>query len=80
MSTSASLTDRDLRALVALLDDARADEARVRVIACGLEAVRAGGGETDRTTLARDADAYLARADARQRTRARALLDAAASR
>ena len=61
-------------------DDARADEARVRVIACGLEAVRAGGGDADRATLARDADAYLARADARQRTRVRALLEAAASR
>jgi hypothetical protein len=61
-------------------DDARADEARVRVIACGLEAVRTGGGEADRATLARDADAYFARTDARQRARVRALVEAAASR
>jgi hypothetical protein len=60
--------------------DARADEARVRVVACGAELLRAGGDEADRALLERDALAYLARADARQKPRVRSLLEASASR
>ena len=59
---------------------ARADEARVRVVECGLEAWRAGGQESDRSALLRDSQEYLARKDARQKPRVQALLQAAARR
>ena len=57
-----------------------ADEARVQVVACGLEALRAGRDDADLAAMERDAAAYLARPDAQQRPRVRSLLEAAASR
>lgn len=63
-------------ALAARTTGPLADEARVRGIAAGLEAVRAGGGEADRAAFRRDAGAYLARPDALQKERVRALVAA----
>lgn len=63
-------------ALAARTTGPQADEARVRGIAAGLEAVRAGGGEADRAVFRRDAGAYLARPDALQKERVRALVGA----
>jgi putative zinc finger protein len=54
--------------------EGEADEARVRVIEAGQDAYRLSGEKADRDQLRRDADAYLKRADARQRERVRALL------
>jgi hypothetical protein len=64
------------RALAARVTGPQADEARVRAVAAGLEAVRAGGDETDRLAFRREALAYLARPDALQRERVRALVAA----
>jgi hypothetical protein len=55
-------------------DGKGADAARVRVIEAGLEAYRLGGDEADRLQAQRDADAYLARADAAQADRVRAIV------
>ncbi len=53
----------------------RADEARVRVIETGAEAWRVGGDPSDLARLREDATAYLARRDAAQAARVRALLE-----
>jgi hypothetical protein len=53
---------------------ARGDEARVRVIEAGLLAHELGGDEQDLDTLRNDARAYLARPDAAQAARVRAVL------
>lgn len=56
-------------------DDAgQADEARVRVIAMGVEAWRFERRPEDKSLAERDADAYVKRADARQPARVRELL------
>jgi hypothetical protein len=52
----------------------RADEARVRVIEVGAQAFRLSGEEQDRATVAKDANAYLARPDAAQTERVRTIL------
>jgi anti-sigma factor RsiW len=52
----------------------RADEARVRAIEAGAEAWRRGRDDSDRERAERDGREYLARADARQRDRVRAVL------
>jgi hypothetical protein len=52
----------------------RSDEARVRVIEAGAEAYRLSREEEDRALAERDAAAYLARSDAGQAERVRALL------
>ena len=57
----------------------QADEARVRVIASGLELVRLGAGAEDAATFRRDAESYLAREDAPQKPRIRSMLEEAAS-
>ena len=54
----------------------RADEARVRVIETGAEAWRVGGDPADLSRTREDATAYLAREDAAQAPRARAVLEA----
>jgi hypothetical protein len=54
-----------------------ADEARVRIIEAGLEAWRAGGDPDDLTRARADAEAYLARDDARQAERIRRALETA---
>jgi Putative zinc-finger len=53
----------------------RADEARVRVVETGAAAWRAGGDAADLVRAREDASAYLARRDAPQAVRVRALLD-----
>ena len=55
-------------------DDPRADEARVRVVALGVDLARQTGDEADRALAQKDAADYLARPDAPQKTRVRALL------
>ena len=52
----------------------RSDEARVRVIEAGALAYRLSGEEQDRAQAERDAAAYLARSDAGQPSRVRAVL------
>lgn len=54
----------------------RADEARVRVVETGAEAWRVGAERADLARLREDAAAYLARRDAAQPARVRALLEA----
>jgi len=56
---------------------AQADEARVRVIAAGLELWRLGAGAVDEARFRRDAESYLARQGAPQKPRVRAMLDEA---
>jgi hypothetical protein len=58
----------------------RADEARVRVIETGAEAWRVGGEPADLSRAREDAAAYLARADAVQAPRVRAVLEAIPAR
>jgi hypothetical protein len=53
----------------------RLDEARVRVIEAGIEAWRAAGEGEDLARAREDAEAYLARADARQKERVRRVLE-----
>jgi len=53
------------------------DEARVRVIEAGLEAWREGGEPEDLARAREDAEAYLARDDARLKQRVRGALEAA---
>ena len=55
--------------------DPRADEARVRVVALGVDLARRTGAEGDRAQARKDAADYLARADAAQKERVRSLLD-----
>lgn len=55
-------------------DDASADEARVGVVEQGVRAYRLDRRAEDRATAERDGRAYLARPDARQKPRVRALL------
>lgn len=55
-------------------DPLRADEARVRAIVAAREAWRAGGDEGDDDAFRREAEAYLRRADARQKPRVERLL------
>jgi hypothetical protein len=57
----------------------RADEARVRAIENGAEAWRLGADPADLTRVREDATAYLARADATQGARVRALLESLAT-
>ena len=57
----------------------RADEARVRVIENGAEAWRLGADPADLTRVREDAAAYLARSDATQGARVRALLESLAT-
>jgi hypothetical protein len=52
----------------------RADEARVRVVQTGAQAFRLSGDAEDRAAAERDARAYLARPDALQAERVRAIL------
>jgi hypothetical protein len=59
---------------------AGADEARVRALEAGAQAYRLGRDARDLDDLRADADAYLARADAAQRERVRALLRGVESR
>jgi hypothetical protein len=54
-----------------------ADEAWVRMVEAGFEARTKGGQEEDAIVFERDARAYLARPEARQRERVRGLLDRA---
>jgi Putative zinc-finger len=54
----------------------RADEARVRVIETGAESWRVGGDPADLSRAREDARAYLAREDATQAPRVRAVLEA----
>jgi hypothetical protein len=53
----------------------RADEARVRVVETGVEAWRVGADSSDLARLREDAAGYLARRDAAQPARVRALLE-----
>jgi hypothetical protein len=53
----------------------RADEARLRVVETGVEAWRTGGDAADLARVREDAAAYLARRDAVQAARVRALLE-----
>jgi Putative zinc-finger len=55
-------------------EDPQADMARVRVVTLGAEIARATAKPEDLAQLRADAAAYLARADARQKERVRALL------
>ena len=55
-------------------DDAAADDARVATIEEGVRAYRLEGRAEDRAMAERDGRAYLARPDALQATRVRALL------
>jgi len=55
-------------------EDPRADEARVRVVALGAEIARETSKSEDVAQLRADGTAYLARADARQKERVKALL------
>lgn len=55
--------------------DPRADEARVRVVALGVDLARRTGADGDRAQARRDALNYLARKDAFQKERVRALLE-----
>ena len=54
--------------------DPRVDEARVRAVEAAFEALRASGVAADRRTFDADAAAYLARKDASQKDRVRALV------
>lgn len=56
-------------------DEAAADEARVGIVAEGVRAYRLEGRAGDRALAERDGRAYLARPDARQKPRVRALLE-----
>jgi hypothetical protein len=56
-------------------DEPRADEARVRVIALGIDIARRTGLSSDEAQARKDAADYLARKDAAQKERVRALLD-----
>lgn len=58
----------------------RLDEARVRVIETGIEAWRAGGDSADLSRAREDAEAYLARQDARQKERVRRVLESIGDR
>lgn len=60
------LRERWRRVVEAQPEGPRADDARVRMIEAGIEAYRLGGDEADRLQALRDAEAYLARADAAQ--------------
>ena len=53
--------------------DPRADEARVRVVALGVDLARQTGAEDDRAQAEKDAADYLARPDAVQKERVRSL-------
>ena len=53
--------------------DPRADEARVRVVALGVDLARQTGAEEDRAQVWKDAADYLARPDAVQKERVRSL-------
>lgn len=68
------LRDRWTAVAAAEADPVRADEARVRAIAAAREAWRAGGDESDAAAFRREAEAYLRRADARQKPRVEGLL------
>jgi hypothetical protein len=56
----------------------RADEARVQVIVTGIAAWRLSGAAEDRSLLEQDAAEYLAREDAAQKDRVRALMESVA--
>ncbi len=58
----------------------RADEARVRTVAAGIEARRRGGAAVDEEIFRRDAEAYLARADGAQKERVERLMEASTPR
>jgi hypothetical protein len=68
-----------LRAFAATAPDGpHADEARVQMIEAGYHAWRAGSDPQDEAVFRRDAAAYLARADARQKARVERRLEDAA--
>ena len=73
-SEARSLREEARRFAEANPGDARADLARVRVIELSIEAWRTEGRIEDRDRARADADAYLAREDARQKDRVRELL------
>lgn len=58
----------------------RLDEARVRVIEAGIEAWRAAGDAADLARAREDAEAYLAREDARQKARVRRAVESIGER